>query len=1074
METRGTWRLQAWMGLIAVLLSGCGGGNDDFGPTMKPRPPAGNGGAGAAASNPSAAVNPTDRVATSEKEAVDDVATQKNDVKTSQASDMPDPKGTAVPPVDGKPASSVSREGEEASVPVAKSAAATTPAPEKVEPAKKGGPIPDASQKAGQPSEPSPEVIHQPLSPEAHEWLMSKCRQAVAHDGQSVLTAVDLSKVSWHDLRNGQLTREFFGRSGLTTGLGIDPQGEWVVGAAEAGWVRLWTMETQTGLDRFARQASREAQMAVSGFDTEQGGVRALAISPTGDWFVTGGEDGSLRKCLVETCTSLSSDGVAETQTGSQRTVRLENKVDAHAGPVTALKISADGAWAVSGGTDQQVRLWDTKTWMLAQTWSDMPTQILDVGVSADGRVVAATGLDNFARWWLAEASETSPESASKEGKPATVESKTNRSAIKEPKDSKKDTDEKPKNGLEHPDLVLAVAVSSDGKQIATGCKDKLVRVWDLATGTALEKHDGSKEAVVEVRFLDQDRRLLFADRMGNVRSKPRVRRASGGDEDTPAPTERMYVFATPASALSPADPVAADLGNPDESSEIATLRTEFRKAESYEARNALRRELLPLLNPDHRDEQAEKAVQVAALEKQLAGSVSETIKADLKRQISKLKTAAVAQDKSERPKLVGTLADVFPKESLATSTGRSQTAGVQLSILGDGELLAAFVSPLENHRDDDEDERRRAATQPAQLWVWDFATQTPLRHWDDVLASLRTVVWLEATNHLVSLSGHAFSLSDGRSRFFGQSLFEPISAFGIAPDGRHLAVGFVGAAKTTSKVLRLLDAGSLQEQQSHEAFESLVTAVAFSPDGTSLAVAIRERQVHRLLVLDAKSLSVLATVEEAPHASSWLQAGSGEGRDRGLTTLLFSSDGRFLLTHGSYSSSDFRLTLWQKKGSKWSKEIGVNSKASQPIIDDSRSPAPVWFVGGRGSQLGAITAKGLGIVDTSNGRLLRSVERRDRGKNLGPLAWSADGTWLAQGDDAGNVTLWNLRTDKEAAIFPAQLGPVKTLALSHDGRMLATLGEENKMHLWNLDGWQPKNRVAAKPKTPKPAASSD
>ncbi len=121
---------------------------------------------------------------------------------------------------------------------------------------------------------------------------------------------------------------------------------------------------------------------------------------------------------------------------------------------------------------------------------------------------------------------------------------------------------------------------------------------------------------------------------------------------------------------------------------------------------------------------------------------------------------------------------------------------------------------------------------------------------------------------------------------------------------------------------------------------------------------------------------------------------------------------------------------------------------------------------------MAAINSKGLGIVDTSNGRLLRSVELKNGLPDRHPVAWSADGTWLTQGDEAGQVTLWNLRLDKEAAIFPAQLGPVKALALSADGRVLATLGEENKLHLWNLKNWQPKNRVAPKPKTAKPVTT--
>jgi WD40 repeat protein len=531
-------------------------------------------------------------------------------------------------------------------------------------------------------------------------------------------------------------------------------------------------------------------------------------------------------------------------------------------------------------------------------------------------------------------------------------------------------------------------------------------------------------------------------------------------------------VFTTPASALKSGGPEVVVTADASESAEVAALRITLRNANSREARGAARSELLKQLHPGSNDESAEKAAQLATLEKQLAGATSELLKADLKRQISRLKTVAASLEKSERPKLIGTLTDVFPVGMLTAQPGRAATNGVMLAIPEDGELLTAFTAPVVGSGNDES--REQLGNLPAQLWVWDIETQTLLRHWDDLPASIGSVMGLAATNQVVSSDGHAFSLPSGQARSFAHSALDRISAFAVSPAGNHLAVGFVGAAKSTSKVLRLLDAASLQEEQSHEAFESLITAVTFAPDGASLAVAVRERQVHRVLVLDATTLAVQATIEEIPHDLPWLQGGLGESRDRGLTTLLFSADGRFLLTHGFYAASDYRLTLWQKKGNKWSKETGINSKASQPIIDDSRSPAPVWFIAGKGSQLAAITAKGLGIVETSNGKLLRSIELRDGTKQRNPLAWSADGTWLAQGDDAGNVTLWTLRTNKEAATFPSQLGPIKAIALSQDGRLLTTLGEENRLHLWNLDGWQPKNRVAAKPKTIKPATTSD
>lgn len=1065
------WRLVLWLGLVSLWLPGCGGGNDDFGPTAKFGPPSGNGAAGAiTAAKPEAPTKSTSRETDAKQP-----SSETTDSKTPSAADADKANAVTADKKVEKSEPTVAKSAvanavqekltpksprEDGELPAQPGKTPATPtAPGKTESADKRTAETSPPTKSDSPStETSSEVTRQPVLPEAREWLLAKRRQASALDGLSVLTAPDLSKVSWHDLRNGQLSREFFGRSGQTTGLGIGPKREWIIGATEAGWVRLWTIDSQAGWDRFARDAQREAQVAVVGIDTEQSGVWVLAMNPKEDWFVTGGEDGSLRRCSVEAVLVPSPNDAPAGRGSPLRTIKLENKVEAHIGSVTALKFSADGAWAVSGGTDQRVRLWDTKTWTATRTWTDLPTQIIDVSVSPDGRIVAATGLDKIVRWWASDAPETPPEPPKKETKSTSASANANKPATKETK---------PKNGLEHPDLVLSVAVSSDGNYVATGCKDRVVRVWDLATGQVVERHDGSKEAVLDVRLLDHDERLFFADRSGNVRSKPRVRR-SNNDDDAPLPTERTYLFATPVSVLSPAGLVSSAAAGASESSEIATIQAALRNADSRDARAAARSEFLKVINSGTDDGQAERA----ALEKQLASATSDAVKSDLKRQLSRLKTIAVSQEKTERPKLIGTLTDVFPSEVLTAQPGRLFAAGVQLAFPADGEFLIAYSNPVAGSRGDED--QARIQNQPGQLWTWDVATQTLLRHWDDVSGSIGAVTWLDSTNQLASLSGHIFSLPNGQSRSLGHAALDPISAFAIAPNGRHLAVGFVGAAKTTSKVLRLLEADSLQETKTHEAFESLVTAVAFAPDGASLAVAIRERQIHRLLVLDAATLAVLATIEEAPHTSSWLQAG-GENRDRGLTTLLFSSDGRFLLTHGSYSPNDYRLTLWQKKGAKWSKETGVNSKASQPIIDDSRSPAPVWFVGGKGGQLAAITTKGLGLVETSNGKLLRSVELRDAAKDRSPLAWSADGTWLAQGDEVGNVMLWNLRVEKEAAVFPAQLGPVKALTLSHDGRLLATLGEENKLHLWNLDGWQPKNRIAAKPKTTtKPAASSD
>ena len=1047
---------RSWFGLFAFcVLSGCGGGNQDFGPIQKSGPTATNKDSAVLAKP----VSPTPPVASDTgKEAVS--AEAKADPPASETPSNTDPKTVAAKVLpDAKAGTRQSREGDESPTAVAKSLEKPT-STAKTDPPSKDS-TGNTNQKVSATSSESdaepPAVTRTPLSPELREWLLAKRRQASPSDGLAVLTAADLSKVSWHDLRTGQLSHEFFGQSGLTTGMVFGPARRWIMGASETGWLRLWTIESSAGLDRFARESRREAQAMLGGIDTEQEGVWALAADRQGQWFLSGGADGSLRIGSLE---SVKQPDVAAGEPATRPAIKLGAKLPAHEGVVTDLEISADGGWVASGGSDHRVCLWDAKTGTTTRTWTDSPGQITDVGISADGKIVAASCLDKFVRWWPADALEAPvAEVAPKPAKTKLADG--SKVAAKETK---------PKYGLEHPDLVLSVAVSADGHFVATGGKDKLVRVWELATGQIVEKHDGSKDAVVEVRFLEGDKRLFIRDRSGVVRIKPRAPRSTEDDDASPPDSERTFQFSTPSALLNAgpeSSPVVQDnVGG----SETAQSQTVLRNATSREARAAARQALLKDTDPEADDNDTARAEQVAKLEKQLASTTSQTLQTDLKKRISRLKAIPVSQERAERPKLLGTLTTSFQFVTGSASHNRTGPRTVQLVIQGDTELLTASTSPT--GFDIDDERRRPTDSSASQLWVWDIATQSLLRHWDDVRSHLGATAFLDSTNQVVSSSGQVFSLPTGDSRSLSGLRLETISAVATAPDGRHLAVGYVGSAQATTSVLRLFETATLQEIKTHEAFEGLTTAIAFSPEGTSLAVAIRERQLHRLLILDATTLAVLATIEEQPHSAPWLQGLQAENRDRGLTTLRFSADGRFLLTHGSYGSGDYRLTLWQKKGTKWTKETGVNSKSSQPIVDDAQPPAPLWFVGGKGSQLAAISSKGLGIVDTSNGRLLRSVELKNGLKDRHPVAWSTDGAWLAQGDEAGQVTLWNLRLDKEAATFPAQLGPVKALALSADGRVLATLGEENKLHLWNLENWQPKNRVAPKPKSAKPATT--
>ena len=183
-------------------------------------------------------------------------------------------------------------------------------------------------------------------------------------------------------------------------------------------------------------------------------GVAGVAYGPDGRLIATCGGDGAARLW-------------AAPDAGSPAAVRRFEPPPQESGivPVSAVAFSADGRTLVVGGKDPTVRLWDVTTGNEIRGLRGATDWVTAVAFRPDGQGVYAAGADKTVR----EFELARPESAAAAG---------------------------------HALPVRCVAVSRDGKLLATGSEDKTVKVWDVATGREVATLTGPTDRVNAVGFV--------------------------------------------------------------------------------------------------------------------------------------------------------------------------------------------------------------------------------------------------------------------------------------------------------------------------------------------------------------------------------------------------------------------------------------------------------------------------------------------------------------------------------------------------------------------------------------------
>lgn len=568
---------------------------------------------------------------------------------------------------------------------------------------------------------------------------------------------------------------------------------------------------------------------------------------------------------------------------------------------------------------------------------------------------------------------------------------------------------------------VLALAFTPDGRVLASGHYDSVVRLWDVERGELLAELKGHTAEVHAVAFSPDGRWLASAGRPGELRVwdwrqgrphavipghtdvvlglafSPDGRRLASGGLDKAV---RVWDFETGAEQLrfEHDDNVIAVAFSPDGRRLLSTSADRSARVWDLESR----KEVLRLVGHGEKVE---------------AGAFS----SDGQR----IMTAAGDRAVRFWDARSGQLTDVFRNSgdvSVAAIDG-----GFQLLVQGgwDGrvQLLDGHGGALLERMDAHHAAVMSVALSPDGRTFASGGMDGVLDVWRRPEVPAQVLlrgpgVWVEAlafSQDRELMTGgedgwRRWRIAEGRELHPEVGGAESVVSLAVSPDRERIAVG------TLKGRVLVLDARSGRMLLELPAANGSVRAVAFSPDGALLAVA-GDPDIQLWSVADSRPVGLL------------------QGHTGKVWTLAFDSSGRRLAS----GSADKTVRTW-------------DVERRQPLLrlDMGEPVRAVVFTPPEPHLVTAGMRQPLRVWDVTEGRLLKTMDAKTVG--VLALAVSPDGRFLASSGVAAGVKVWGLHSGEQLGTFTGQQGFVAALAFSPDGALLVSAASDRTLQLNRFD----------------------